>query len=266
MRTLSYNFLALLMAMFALAGCQPQRSTDNTLSVFAAASLSDAMVEVQQAFHEDYPHLKVQLNIAGSNVLARQIRAGAKADLFFSANSHWMDDLQSGGYVDASSRRRILRNQLVLIQHPKAQFALTHIEQLPELAFRYLAVGNPQVVPAGVYAKQFLSAVGGETGSVWDALERRIAPAADVRRALAMVAADPSVLGLVYGSDLVQMPDMQVLYAVPQEDVTVIYEAAILRTDSVHPMARNPAQQFLNFLEQPKAQAIFFRQGFGVSD
>ena len=128
MRTLSYNFLALLMAMFALAGCQPQRSTDNTLSVFAAASLSDAMVEeVQQAFHEDYPHLKVQLNIAGSNVLARQIRAGAKADLFFSANSHWMDDLQSGGYVDASSRRRILRNQLVLIQHPKAPVSYTHL-------------------------------------------------------------------------------------------------------------------------------------------
>ena len=81
-----------------------------------------------------------------------------------------------------------------------------------------------------------------------------------------MVAADPSVLGLVYGSDLIQMPDMQVLYAVPLEDVTVIYEAALLRTNPVNPMAHNPAQQFLDFLEQPKAQGIFFRQGFGVSD
>lgn len=219
------------------------------------------MTEIQQAFHNAHPDLQVQLNLAGSNVLAQQIQAGANADLFLSANSQWMNDLQHGGFIDPQSRRPILSNQLVLIQNPRANFSLTRIEQLPDLAFRYLAIGSPEVVPAGVYAKQFLSSVSRDSGTVWDALEHRIAPAADVRRALAMVVADPSVLGWVYATDLVQQPKMRVMFSVPLDEVAVTYEAAKISTESV---GMN-AQRFLDFLDQSVATEIFRRHGFGIS-
>ncbi|MEM7704457.1 MAG: molybdate ABC transporter substrate-binding protein [Pseudomonadota bacterium] len=257
MRPPSYRFLPALLLALALCACGPT-ATERPLQLFAAASLGEMAAELATAYRREHPETELRLNLAGSNVLARQIGKGATADVFISANKDWVDRLDREGLLVTSRRSELLANRLVIVANRNSDWSLARIDQLPELAFRYLALADPQGVPAGIYARQFLDSIMLDTGTLWQALTDRLAPAADVRRALAMASADPSVLAVVYGTDAAAAPDLRVLFAVPEDAVVIRYEAALIQQSRPHPAA----EDFFAYLSTPDAKAIYRRFGF----
>ncbi|MEM9531017.1 MAG: molybdate ABC transporter substrate-binding protein [Pseudomonadota bacterium] len=249
--------LSLLLLTVILAGCQPD--TPQPPRVFAAASLGDVLT-AQQASLEASGGEPFMLNLAGSNQLAQQILAGARADLFLSANTRWVDELETANRLEPGTRRALARNQLVLIAHPERDISLTAITDLAGDSFRYLALGHPEAVPAGIYARRYLESIPYQTGTMWEALAPRVAPAADVRRALAMVANDPSILGFVYRTDVHENSHVRVLLEVPREATAITYEIALLRNPS--PAARQLYEHLLSQDSQP----AFRRFGFAPAN
>lgn len=221
--------------------------------VFAAASLKTALDAIVPGFEAETGQ-EVTVSYAASSVLARQIEAGAPADLYISANEDWMNLLQEGGLINTASRVDLLGNGLVLIGAPGAEAA--EVEAGFDLGNRlgggYLAMALVDAVPAGIYGKAALQGLG-----LWDGVEGRIAQTDNVRAALALVATQAAPLGIVYRSDAKAEDRVEVIGVIPAEfHPAIIYPAAL--TASASP----EAQAFLSYLQEDTAQAEFLRQGF----
>lgn len=228
---------------------------DKTLSVFAAASLRDALTEAAA----DWPGPeRLEFNFAGSNVLSRQLQARpSAADVIISAHPRWLDELEAENVLRSGSRRALLSNRLVVVAHRDAPWRLAHLDDLAQLDFDFLAIGHPDAVPAGIYAREALQAVESpessqdSSDSLWQAVEPRLLPTADVRAALAHVAAQPRILGIVYRTDANAATrsgaPVRVLLEVPAElTPNIRYDAAVTAA------SRQPesALAFLDFLSR----------------
>ncbi|WP_420126941.1 molybdate ABC transporter substrate-binding protein [Longimicrobium sp.] len=182
--------------------------------VFAAASLREAMEELGAGFEKE-TGVEIVFNFAGSNDLAHQIAATRGPDIFLSASKAWMDTVQSGGRVLPGSRRDLLSNTLVVVASARDTSTVAEPCALATMPFRNLAMGDPEAVPAGTYARAWLRSVQCGGRPLWDAVQARVAPAPDVRAALGLVLADPRVIGIVYKTDQMAFADRtRVLYEV----------------------------------------------------
>jgi molybdate transport system substrate-binding protein len=250
----------------AVLGCAD--AVPRPVLVFAAASLEDAMLEVATSF-TSRTGTGVAINTAGSNVLAQQIQAGAPADLFVSADARWIDNLIADGSLEAASRREILGNRLVVIARRGTGYSLSSLSLIGTLPFRYLSLADPESVPAGRYARSLLEHTPRSPGTAWDEVASRVAPAPDVRAALAMVAAEPAAIGIVYRSDLAEVDGsddsdarrlVEVLLEIEREpDPPIRYVAALVRRS---PGITPGSAELLDFLAGEEAGAIFERHGF----
>lgn len=225
--------------------------------VFAAASLKTALDEVAADFTQD-TGTSVVTSFAGSSVLARQIGFGAPADIFISASSEWMDQLQMSGHIISESRFDLLSNRLVLIAHGAGAPAVDVTPELDILGMLNggrLAMALVDAVPAGIYGKTALSSLG-----LWSAVAPHLAQTDNVRATLALVAAGETPLGIVYATDAMASNAVAVVGEFPAEShPPIIYPVAATAS------AGNPeTTAFLRFLRGPKARAAFVRQGFGV--
>lgn len=246
--------LAILAALFA-PGCQSSKESQEAapITVFAAASMA-AAVEKISAEYTRQTGVKVYVNAAASSTLAKQIEAGAGADIFISADHDWMDYLAKKALVDAKSRTNLLSNRLVLVAGRDGP-AIVRMESGFDLAGSFdgrLAVGDPAHVPAGKYAKQTLIFMGW-----WVAMEDRLAPAGDVRGALRLVESGQAPLGIVYSTDAAASNKVKVLGTFPPGSHNpVVYPAAkIIR-------ATPEAAGFLKFLRGSVARDEFTSRGF----
>ncbi len=237
----------LLASAFAIA------APPSEILVFGAASLTETLREAGRDF-EARAGTKVTFSFASSSDLARQIEAGAPADVFFSADTAKMDALERTGLVRAEDRREFLSNALVVVV-PDASAARIHSAR-NLLAFSRLALADPAAVPAGIYAKAWLTQEG-----VWDALEKRVVPTLDVRAALAAVAGGDVPAGIVYSTDAAISPEVRIAYRVPNGPA-ITYSVAPI-AGSKHPEA---AAKFVTFLASPAGRAVFARQGFLVRE
>jgi len=245
-------FVALVLVLLPLpATSQPARSP---ITVFAAASLTDSLKAVAEAYKAN-TGISVTLSFGASSTLARQIEQGAKADIFFSADSAWMDYLQSKSLI--ARRKDMLGNQLVLVAGPEASpppRIAPHFDLAGALGGRRLAVADPASVPAGKYAKAALTSLG-----VWDQLASKLAPAENVRVALEYVARGEAPYGIVYASDAKVAPNVWVVGVFPESThAPIIYPAAMIKT------ASPSAKAFLSFLGSKGAGAIFQKAGFTI--
>lgn len=229
---------------------------EGKITVFAAASLTNAMQDIAVVYKKE-KNVDVVSSFASSSTLARQIEAGAPADLFISADQKWMDYAVDKKAVDAASRVTLLGNSLVVVA-PKAsaQGEVAINKETPWsslLKGGRLAVGDPEHVPAGIYAKEALQKLG-----AWETLAPELAPAEDVRGALALVARNEAPLGIVYGSDAVAEKGVKVVGTFPEDShKKVEYPVAII---DGHKNATVSA--FYDYLKGPQASAIFKRYGF----
>jgi molybdate transport system substrate-binding protein len=224
------------------------------VTVFAAASLTDSLAAVADAY-KTRTGLAVRLSFGASSTLARQIDQGAQADIFFSADTDWMDYLQKSGHIAEGSRKDLLGNRLVLIAASDARPApaiAPGFNLAGALGNGRLALADPASVPAGKYAREALTALG-----VWDSVASRIAPAENVRVALEYVARGNAPYGIVYATDAKLTPGMRVAGTFPETSHTpIIYPVALTK------QASPGAKEFLAFLMSAQARAIFQKAGF----
>lgn len=229
------------------SGSAPRRE----VLVFAAASLSDALREIGTAFERN-SGVRVLCSFAGSNDLARQIRAGAPADVFVSASRDRMDELEEAGLLRQSDRFDLLANGLVVIASARVEHGFASPRDL--LRVRRIALGDPWAVPAGIYARLWL-----ERAGLWSRLEERVVPTLDVRAALTAVDSGAAEAGIVYRTDARMARNARVVLEVPASEAPpIVYPAAVLRRSS------GEGRLFLDHLRSPESRAVFERLGFEV--
>lgn len=253
------SFSALLLIAVSLAPTAARAQDDAGLTVFAAASLKEALDEAAAAYRKQ-TGVPVRVSYAASSALARQIEQGAPADVFFSADLEWMDYLQQRNRLDVATRRSLLGNRLVLIA-PRASKAQVDLKRpatlLAALGDGRLAVGQTRTVPAGKYAKASL-----ESLSLWNGVRPRLAESESVRAALMLVARGETPLGIVYASDAKAEPDVRVVATFPEDShPPIVYPVAALRGARAAQAAR-----FVQWLGSPAADALFTKRGFAVKD
>lgn len=255
-----------LLLVFSLTGLMSSPAfADDTpsdhkpLIVFAAASLKNAMDGVAAAYKKQHASADLRISYAGSSTLARQIEAGAPADVYVSANQQWMDKLEKDGLIREHSRYDLLGNSLVLVapKASKTQVKLAeHVDLIDKLGKgQYLAMANTDSVPAGIYGKQALKSLG-----IWSTVQGHIAQSDDVRAALALVARGESPLGVVYSSDAVAEHKVRVVDTFPPASHDAIIYPAAATADSDNAGDK----PFLAFLKSDTAAKIFKRWGFDV--
>lgn len=222
------------------------------LTVFAAASLTDAMKAIAPGYQAKSGH-RLIFNFAGSNALARQIKEGAPADIFLSADEAQMDILEEAGLVDNPTRRDLLSNTLVIVVPPDGPASLAP-QTLAEAGIQRLAMADPKIVPAGVYARAYLTRL-----RLWPRVEAKVIPTENVRAALAAVESGNVDAGIVYQTDAAISRVVKVAYEVPREEApSITYPGAVV---SVTPNAA-AAEDFLDYLESEEAVAVFQKYGF----
>lgn len=223
------------------------------VTVFAAASLTDSLKEVAAAYEKESDD-KIVFNFAASSTLARQIEAGGPADIFFSADEAQMDRLEKKGLIDPATRKSRLSNSLVVVVPSDSTLQIKSASDLTNASVKQIALADPRAVPAGVYAKGWLT-----RQQLWPALEPKVVPTENVRAALAAVASGNVELGVVYKTDAAISKNVKIAYAVPRADSPDISYPMALVKDSKQPAA---AGKFLGYLSSEEAGQVFTRFGF----
>jgi molybdate transport system substrate-binding protein len=230
---------------------EPQRTG---VAVFAAASLAESVQELAEAYQKETGTV-VRNSFASSGSLARQIDAGAQADIFISADVAWMDVLEQHHLLVAESRRPLLANRLVLIAPASSPIKFQLGPDAPIVAAlrgEHLALADPVSVPAGRYAQAAFVTFG-----IWKDLEPHLLRGEDVRVALMWVARGEAPLGVVYATDARAEPRVRIVDTFPASShPPIIYPIAMIVG------ASRAAPGFLSFLESPAARAVFVKHGF----
>jgi molybdate transport system substrate-binding protein len=246
----------LLACWLALAALfSPAMAREKPPLVLAAASMQESLSAVADAWARK-GRARPVLSFAASSALARQIKAGARADLFISADEDWMNAVQSQGLIRAETRTSFLSNRLVLIAPAGSRLQAAIVKGFPlarMLGDNRLAMADPDAVPAGKYGKAALESLG-----VWDAVEPKLARAENVRAALALVERGAAPLGIVYATDARASKKVKVIGVFPPAShPPITYPVAVLKS------ASSPdAEGFRRFLLSRQARAIFAGYGF----
>ncbi len=236
-----------------LLACDGSVTETKSVQVMVAASAEQAVQEVL-AGCGDVDGVQTTVAAGSSATLARQIELGAPAHLFLSANTGWMDHLEGAGRIEAASRVALLANRLVVVAPASSTGRDSVVDLVAALGDGRLAVGDPDHVPAGIYARQALEALG-----QWDALEPRLARGADVRAALAFVERGEVPLGIVYATDAASSSDVVVVAELPSTlHDPIVYPLA--RVSHAEPLAGVDATW--SCLQTEAAAAVFARHGF----
>lgn len=225
--------------------------------VFAAASTTEAVTALAERFNARND-VDVVPSFAASSTLARQIESGAPADIYISADRRWMKYLTERGLIDPASRCDLWRNRLVLVAPADSALALDIVPGFPLVAALgggRLAIGDPDHVPSGIYARQALDALG-----VWPAVADRVVRTADVRAALALVARGEAAAGIIYATDARVSERVRIVGAFPQTSHEPIVYPAGRVAGSDNPAAAG----FLAYLHSNDARATVGRYGFSA--
>ena len=247
-----------------LAAPAPAAAQGRGVVVFAAASMKEALDEINAAWGRESGGKRATISYAASSALAKQIEQGAPADLFASADPDWMDYAHGKGLIRPETRVTLLGNRLVLIA-PKGAAVAVDLAPGLDLASALasvpgggrLAMANVDAVPAGRYGKAALERLG-----AWEGVKGRVAQAENVRAALLLVSRGEAPLGIVYRTDAAADPRVDIVGTFPEQTHPPILYPVAITQDSRHPDA--PA--FLAFLRSSTARAAFERQGFTVVD
>ena len=244
------SVLAALAAAITTLVIQANAAEENSITVFAAASMKNALDEVNTLF-TNRSGTKVVASYAASSALMKQIEQGAPADVFLSADIDWMDYGAKHNLIKNDSRENLLSNRLVLIAPKDSKIDKVNIEHGFDLAGLVgngrIATGDVRSVPAGLYAKAALEKLG------------KLAMAENVRAALVLVARQEAALGIVYETDAKVDPGVKIVGVFPEDShPPIIYPVAMTKD------AKSEAAKYLGFLTTPEVKAVFERYGFRV--
>ncbi len=223
------------------------------VTVFAAASLSDALTEIAKTY-ESTSGDKLRFNFGASSTLARQIKEGAPADVFFSADDAKMDELARAGLIDATTRLSLLSNTLVIVVRRDSSTPVAAPDDLGRATVRRLALAETQTVPAGIYAKEYLQAI-----DLWPKVSPKVIPTENVRTALAAVEAGNADAGIVYKTDALISKKVKIAFEVPSaQSPKIAYPVAVIQASK----KAAAAAALVEYLAGKEARAVFVKHGF----
>ena len=241
----------LLVAVFLAVGCSSSLDSHKaSVTVFAAASLTDALNELVMLFESQHPEIAVYTHVGPTSLLARQIQQGAPADVFMAASPDWIDYLREHS-LTMGPEVTFAENTLVVIGSHEAE----PIDSLSELKnVRRLAMADPSHVPAGVYSRQTLQCAG-----IWDVIEPSVIPTLDVRGALTAVSSGAAEIAVVYHSDAALVKGLRPMFQLPRSCIPDIKYVATTLSDAAYP---EMAAAFLAFVGDSTQLALWTRFGF----
>lgn len=228
------------------------------LVVAAAASLTESMTEAGTLFETSFPGVKLIYHFGSSGTLQRQIEQGAPADLFFPAGDKHVEALIENRLVDPANRRRLLLNELVVVVRKEEAKTWSKPGDLAGPDVKTVAIGIPDTVPAGEYAKEALTSL-----SLWDRLQNKLVQGKDVRQVLTYVETGNADAGFVYRTDALASPKVKQAFAVDRNAYSpVVYSAAIVKS------TKHPAEsaRLLEFLQSKEALDVFIKRGFSAAE
>ena len=228
-------------------------ATKPEILVFGAASLTESLQDLGKAFEEKTGD-HVVFSFGASSDLQRQIEAGAPADVFFSADTAKMDNLEKAGFVTSTDRREFLSNRLVVVVPRNSTQKITSAAELADLP--KIALADPAAVPAGIYAKKWLTGLG-----LWEKVEPKVVPTLDVRAALAAVESEALPAAVVYSTDAAIAKNVKVAFEV-RDGPQIVYSLAALSKSK----NRAQAEAFVQFLAGETGRAEFQRRGFLIRE
>ena len=249
------RFFMIILSVLFLTSCAETagESADSELSIAAAVSLTESLNELKGIYEQEHD-IKLNFQFGSSGTLARQIEQGSGADVFISSNVNWMDELENKKLIVSGTRQNIVGNQLVLVANEDTRLTYEDITKINPDEIGQLAIGNPESVPAGEYAKQALTALG-----LWNVLENQLVLAKDVRQVVTYVKSGNVDAGFMYESDVMVAEGLQVLVAVESElHDAIIYPGAVI-AETEHLEA---SEDFIRFLLTEEAQEVFQSYGF----
>lgn len=250
---LLYSFFTSLLICYGILGCNSDKQKQRELFVFAAISLSDALTEIGAQFTE-HKDIRVHYNFAASSTLQRQIEKGASADVFISASPIQVDALKALGLLEDESRTDVLTNRLVVVSQKNAKKNIENIAKLLDTSIQRIAIGHPEIVPAGSYAKEAFEQFG-----LWEKIKPKLIFGTNVRATLAYLTSGNVDIALVYETDTKVTNKVKVLYKFPNDTHSrIVYPAVILMNSN----NKVGAETFLTFLKEHIATDIFEKHGF----
>ncbi|MBN2984052.1 molybdate ABC transporter substrate-binding protein [Cohnella algarum] len=227
------------------------------LTVSAAASLTDALSDIERSFEAAHPNIRIGFNFGASGALQQQIEHGAPADLFFSAAAKNMQALVDGGYIEADRQTDLLANSLVVIVPADGTATVAQESDLTRDAIKKIAVGIPESVPAGSYAKEALT-----RAALWDELQPKLVQAKDVRQVLQYVETGNADAGFVYRTDAIGSESARIAFEVDPDAYSAIrYPVGIVKTTK----HAAEAELLYDYLLSPEAGEIFESYGFAAA-
>jgi molybdate transport system substrate-binding protein len=237
----------------ALMRSSGRPTSGQEITVSAAVSLKDALDEISGLYSKVRPDTTVRFNLGGSGTLQRQVEQGAPVDLFISASPDERDALGSEGLLLAGTRKELVKNSVVLIV-PAGKSLAANFQDLIKPEVKLIAIGEPQTVPAGKYARETLTHFG-----LYERLKPKFVYGKDVRQALTYVATGNADAGIVYATDAKVSTKVKVVATAPDDSHSpVVYPIAVIKS------ARNSqgAKDLEGFLLGPQASAVFKKHGF----
>ncbi|QMV39975.1 molybdate ABC transporter substrate-binding protein [Cohnella cholangitidis] len=252
-KVMHFGFAIVLLAgMLALPAAPANAASKTTLLVSAAASLKDSLDEIEKNYEKAHPDVDLQFNLGSSGTLQKQIEQGAPADLFLSAGQKQMDALVDGKLVSKS--KLLLKNDLVLIVPSDSAATINSVKELTGKAIERIAIGQPESVPAGQYAKETLT-----VRKVWEPLQDKLVYAKDVRQVLTYVESGNVDAGFVYRTDALASNKVKIAFKVHSfAHKPIVYPAAVLKQTK----NEKEANAFYDYLQSSEAKAVFVKFGF----
>jgi molybdate transport system substrate-binding protein len=253
-KALMFAIVAMLPLAMAACGNENGGAGGAELNVSAAASLTDALEEIYAEYQKESADV-IHFNFAASGTLQKQIIEGAPCDMFISASKGHMDGLEAEGLTAEGSRRDLLGNRLTLVAS-KEKSGAVRLDNLDSDDVAAIAIGEPESVPAGQYAKQSMESLG-----IWDSVQGKLILGKDVRQVLEYVDTGNVDCGVVYRSDTAVMDSAAIIGDLPEDSHDPIVYPAALMAGSESPGA---AQAFFDYLLTPFAGGVFEKYGFTV--
>ena len=245
-----------------VVGCSSKNGSNNnnenssneevTLNISAAASLQEAMIELEEKFKEIEPNVKLEVNLGASGALQQQIEEGAPCDVFISAGEKQMTALADKDLLLEDTNKTLLTNDLVLVAAEGTE--VKDLDTLTTDGISKIAIGDPESVPAGKYAKEVL-----DNTKLYDKVEKKLVLAKDVKEVLAWVQQGNAQVGFVYLSDAIGAKGVEVVYTTEANTHSPInYPIAVLKASE----KQDKAKSFEDFLLSADGQAILEKYGF----
>lgn len=249
--------LCLLLVCGAVAGCTSNKEQAVVeLTISAAASLTNALTEIKSNYELEQTNITLNFNYGASGALQQQIEQGAPTDIFFSAASRNMNALVDQQLIANGENTSILNNELVVVVPASSQLAIDQMEDLVEDNVQHVAIGIPDTVPAGGYAREALT-----NSQLWESLQSRMVQAKDVRQVLTYVESGNAEVGFVYRTDAISSDGVRVAFSVdPTTYTTIEYPVGIVTTTK----HRKEAEDFYTYVQTKEALDVFLKYGFSV--